>query len=130
MYSRSAESDLTRLTTPLLLPLFIGLSVLLAGTPTLAEEEKDPEGYRIKWKNGLKIERNDGYHKFSIGGRLFVDFFGTHGSDGVNIALETRSIPAGLPPNFWQIVDPGSSTEPASRFAQLASTHRERSLDG
>lgn len=47
------------------------LSSLLVG-PSLAEE--NPTGYSVRWNNGLKIERNDGYHKLQLGGRALVDF--------------------------------------------------------
>ena len=36
--------------------------------------EKDPESWSLTWNNGTVIERNDGYHKIKIGGRIQTDF--------------------------------------------------------
>src|SRR5262245_60793025 len=43
-----------------------------------AENEKDPEGWSVGWKNAIRIERNDGYHKLAIGGRIMNDWAVIH----------------------------------------------------
>lgn len=40
------------------------------------EEETDPKGWRAFWRDGVRIERNDGLVKMAFGGRLQVDFGG------------------------------------------------------
>jgi phosphate-selective porin OprO/OprP len=45
-----------------------------------AEEAKDEE-WKVSWKNGVKIERNDGFHEIKLGGRIMVDFAAITGDD-------------------------------------------------
>lgn len=57
------------------------LAILLTGS-ALAEEAKD-DGWSTSWKNGLRVERNDGLHKVKLGGRIMVDFASISGDDNV-----------------------------------------------
>lgn len=65
--------------------LQIAALVLLLSIPGLspAEESPDPKAFEIQWKNGLKIERNDGFHQIQIGGRSFLDFASVNASQGL-----------------------------------------------
>ena len=39
-----------------------------------AKPKKDPDGWTVRWKNGTRIESNDGDFKIKFGGRLMLDF--------------------------------------------------------
>ena len=72
--------------------LAIGLAIALfatlcLATSAIAEEGPDPMGWKIKFKNGIRFERNDGMHKFQIGGRTFLDFAAITSNDRLKIAL-------------------------------------------
>ena len=65
-----------------------------AGT---ASSEDDPKGWKAYWKNGTRIERNDGAFKLKIGGRVHLDMAGISESreikerfDGEGIGAEFR----------------------------------------
>ena len=45
--------------------------------------DEDPEGWSFKWKNGLRFERNDGYHKLKLGGRIMNDWAVIHQDSGL-----------------------------------------------
>jgi len=49
--------------------------------------EVDPEGWSIRWKNGVRIERNDGYFKIRFAGRLENEWAAVGYSDGVAAAV-------------------------------------------
>jgi phosphate-selective porin OprO/OprP len=48
-----------------------------------APAEKDPKGWTASWNNGLRIERNDGYHKIKLGGRIMNDWAVIYQDDGL-----------------------------------------------
>ena len=75
---------------------FIALLAALLASSALAEES--PTDYRVSWNNGLKIERNDGYHKLQLGGRALVDF----AYIDQNRSLETESPGKGSGVSFRQ----------------------------
>lgn len=53
-------------------------------TPAVsAPGEQDPEGWKAGWKNGLRVERNDGYHKLKLGGRIMNDWAVIKQDDGL-----------------------------------------------
>lgn len=46
-----------------------------AGLPAVsAPAEPNPEGWKVYWKEGTRIERNDGLYKIKLGGRIQYDF--------------------------------------------------------
>lgn len=46
-----------------------------AGLPAVsASPEPNPEGWKVYWKEGTRIERNDGLYKIKLGGRIQYDF--------------------------------------------------------
>jgi len=60
---------------------------LAAHGPAGAAPSEDPEGYGVKWSNGLKLSRNDGYHEIQIGGRAYLDFATVSASRGLGDAF-------------------------------------------
>lgn len=54
-----------------------------AGLPPVPPNpsQADPQGFKAYWKDGFRVERNDGGIKMKFGGRIQVDFAG-HGADG------------------------------------------------
>lgn len=45
--------------------------------------EPDPQGWTARWKNGLRVERNDGHHKLKLGGRIQNDWALIHQGGGL-----------------------------------------------
>ncbi|MFQ5415850.1 MAG: OprO/OprP family phosphate-selective porin [Myxococcota bacterium] len=45
-----------------------------ASTGALAATAADPEGYKVRWSNGLMIDRNDKQFRLKIGGRIQNDW--------------------------------------------------------
>jgi phosphate-selective porin OprO and OprP len=44
-----------------------------ATLPAVAAQGDNPEGWKVSWKNGTRVERNDGLFKFKFGGRIQLD---------------------------------------------------------
>jgi phosphate-selective porin OprO/OprP len=57
-----------------------------AGSPA----EPNPEGWSAYWKDGTRIERNDGYYKIKLGGRIQYDFAGIGSESDVNDEFDVR----------------------------------------
>ena len=49
-----------------------------------AAAESNPEGWSAYWKDGTRVERNDGYYKIKIGGRVQYDFAGIGADSDLN----------------------------------------------
>jgi phosphate-selective porin OprO/OprP len=53
-------------------------------TPAVsAPPADDSESWKVGWKNGLRVERADGYHKLKLGGRLYNDWAAIHEENGL-----------------------------------------------
>jgi phosphate-selective porin OprO/OprP len=70
--------------------------------------EPNPEGFTIKYSNGLQINRNDGKAKIKIGGRIQADFASINVDSDLSNAIDT-SPDAGTPPS--QIGGDGEGVE-------------------
>ncbi len=51
----------------------VALLALLPG-PSYAQEEEDPDGFKVFWQDGLRMETNDGRFQFRLGGRIQYDW--------------------------------------------------------
>ena len=49
----------------------------------------DPDGSRVYWDRGLRIERNDGWHRLKIGGRAQLDAAVIHGDKSIRRRFDT-----------------------------------------
>ncbi len=51
----------------------VALFALVPG-PSYAQEEEDPDGFKVFWRDGVRMETNDGRFQFRIGGRIQYDW--------------------------------------------------------
>ncbi len=53
-------------------------------TPAVSAPPEDPgKSWKASWKNGLRVERKDGYHKLKFGGRVMNDWAVIHQDSGL-----------------------------------------------
>ena len=56
-----------------------------------AKPKKDPDGWTVRWKNGTRIESNDGNFKIKFGGRLMLDFAQIWADNSLERAVNPRT---------------------------------------
>jgi phosphate-selective porin OprO/OprP len=66
------------------------LSGQVAGSTAQARpasaEKDDPESWKAYWKNGFRVERNDGLFALKFGGRIHLDVAGIAADDAMQVA--------------------------------------------
>jgi len=67
-----------------------------APLPAVSAAEPNPEGWSAYWKDGTRIERNDGYYKIKIGGRVQYDFAAIGADSDVNDEFGTDTRGTGV----------------------------------
>ena len=58
----------------LVVSVFLSFTALSAQAQSAQAPEEDPGGFKVFWRDGLRMETNDGRFQFRLGGRIQYDW--------------------------------------------------------